>query len=484
MAAIGTVSAVLGLVSQSLSMYKPAERAVTYKGNRSKPNNLPDVPTIVTLYMRKKLTHVQFFDQMRAYGYNDSTALQIYNATIRYLDITDYIVLYRRQEINHSELIRAAERVGFDLEELDLLMTATEFFPTPGDMIRFAVREVYTPNIVRQYGMMDDIPIKFLQEAGKVGMLEEQARNYWASHWELPSIQMGYAMMHRSIIDNNDLHTLLKALDVMPYWRDKLIKLSYNPLTRVDVGRMYGLDVLNYEQVIEAYQHIGYSPTNAKRMADFTVKYENNEMDGLTRANIIKSYKNGLISQETLLQYLQMLRYSPAVVDFWYNFAVYEKTVTDIKDRKEELKTAFLDGILTLQDVTDKLIEEGANSEYLNTVLTDFKRAVLSKQKLPSLETLIRWVTVEVIDEYMFSSYMRRLGYTDDVIMLYLVEALDIEKPVQRKFLKESQYIGWYQTGIINRIQLEETLIAMRFSRDDITIMMTKADESMQKEDP
>ena len=83
----------------------------------------------------------------------------------------------------------------------------------------------------------------------KAGLPEEQARNYWAAHWELPSAQMGYAMFQRRIIDHETLVMLLKSLDIMPFWRDKLIEMSYNPLTRVDVRRMYGLGVLSEEEV-------------------------------------------------------------------------------------------------------------------------------------------------------------------------------------------------------------------------------------------
>ncbi|MBA7557821.1 hypothetical protein ES705_50595 [subsurface metagenome] len=43
-------------------------------------------------------------------------------------------------------------------------------------------------------------------------------------------------MLHRDIVDQDTLKMLLKSLDIMPYWRDRLIQLSYNPLAINAVG--------------------------------------------------------------------------------------------------------------------------------------------------------------------------------------------------------------------------------------------------------
>ena len=52
-------------------------------------------------------------------------------------------------------------------------------------------------------------------------------------------------MLHRGVIDTAELDMLLRAQDVMPFWRDRLTAIAYRPLTRVDVRRMYKQGVLN-----------------------------------------------------------------------------------------------------------------------------------------------------------------------------------------------------------------------------------------------
>ncbi|GAH79863.1 unnamed protein product, partial [marine sediment metagenome] len=74
--------------------------------------------------------------------------------------------------------------------------------------------------------------------AGKKGLSKEWSERYWAAHWNLPSPQQGFEMLHRGVINVSELNMLLRALDVMPFWRDKLTAIAFRRLTRVDIRRM------------------------------------------------------------------------------------------------------------------------------------------------------------------------------------------------------------------------------------------------------
>ncbi|GAG78096.1 unnamed protein product, partial [marine sediment metagenome] len=87
-----------------------------------------------------------------------------------------------------------------------------------------------------------------------------------------PSPQQGFDMLHRGVISDDELNMLLRALDVMPFWRDKLTQIAFRPLTRVDVRRMYKQGVLTETEVYESYLIAGYNEQNAERMAEFTVR--------------------------------------------------------------------------------------------------------------------------------------------------------------------------------------------------------------------
>ena len=140
--------------------------------------------------------------------------------------------------------------------------------PPLSDMIRFAVRDVYTPSTVATFGLNDDFPAVFAQNAALHGMSPEYAEQYWAAHWRLPSALQGYRMLWRGIITQPQLSTLLKALDYPPFWRDKLEQLAHIVPGRIDLKRMLRHEILTADQVEAGYRRLGYDNVDAKRMRD------------------------------------------------------------------------------------------------------------------------------------------------------------------------------------------------------------------------
>ncbi|GAI59112.1 unnamed protein product [marine sediment metagenome] len=83
----------------------------------------------------------------------------------------------------------------------------------------------------------------------------------------------------------------------MPFWRDKLVKIAYHRLTRVDIRRMYKAGVLTVEEVYESYTEHGYNERDAKRMTDFTVQWALPKHASITRSDILTAYKNRMITR-------------------------------------------------------------------------------------------------------------------------------------------------------------------------------------------
>ena len=188
-----------------------------------------------------------------------------------------------------------------------------------------SVREAFTPEIAGRFGQYEDLPREYVKWVGKKGLSAEWAERYWAAHWSLPSPQQGFEMLHRGIITPDELRLLLRALDIMPFWRDKLIQISYNPLTRVDIRRMYNLDVLSEQDVYKCYLDIGYNDLNAKRLTEFTIKLKIaqetktkerqqkaviKEISTWTASQTLSFLKRGLITQERARHELQLLGYN------------------------------------------------------------------------------------------------------------------------------------------------------------------------------
>ncbi|GAH68698.1 unnamed protein product, partial [marine sediment metagenome] len=172
------------------------------------------------------------------------------------------------------------------------------------DIITMAVREAFTPEIAAKFGQYEDYPPDLETWAMKKGLSKEWSQRYWAAHWNLPSPLQGFEMLHRGVINESELNMLLRALDVMPFWRDKLTQIAYRRLTRVDIRRMYKQGVLDEKEVYESYLEHGYNPQNAERMSEFTIRQTLATLSKFTSGDIIKAFASRMITNSEAISLL------------------------------------------------------------------------------------------------------------------------------------------------------------------------------------
>ncbi len=237
----------------------------------------------------------------------------------------DLIRYELRRDPNLSNLSRELQRVGVHPDYTDVYKELAYEIPPLTDLITMAVREVFTPAVAARFGQYEDYPGELTQWAEKKGLTKEWAERYWAAHWSLPSPQQGFEMLHRGIIDRGELNMLLRALDIMPYWRDRLIEIAYRPLTRVDVRRMYREGVLTETEVNEAYLHQGYSDENAKRMTLFTVRQTLSSLAKFTSTDVLNAYTKRMIEGSEARKLLTDLGLRREAIDHVMSTADYKR---------------------------------------------------------------------------------------------------------------------------------------------------------------
>ncbi|MBA7534493.1 hypothetical protein ES705_26741 [subsurface metagenome] len=480
MALAGVLSGALtggGLANMLLGIYPPLSTAYSKWAYAKHPNMVPGLADLTELLYRKQIGRQDFIDTAEQNGFSADWADKFFAGNTTLLQAHEYVTLWRRGVIDEGECDDKLSRLRFNAESILQFKRATEFFPSPLDLVRFAVREVYTPEIVEKFGQMEDLPGKYIEEAAKAGLPVEQAKNYWASHWMLPSPLQGFGMLHRDIVDQDTLKMLLKSLDIMPYWRDRLIQLSYNPLTRVDVRRMHAMGILDANAVAKAYRHGGYSPENADLMAEFTVRYNADEGTGLTRASVQKAYKIGLITVIQLKSYLESFGYSEDVVEYWLMITEYEKSLLEIEAYKTELFRQYRKGLITIEDIRQALYERGLPATYVEQAIDEETKTPSLKIKMPTRTDLTDWLLLQIIDEEYFVEQMRAIGYRQQDIEFYLTQAAFEVDTSKRKFLPIKTYQRWLQTAILGVEDFTRISTIMGYSEDDIGRLIIEVGE-------
>lgn len=374
----------------------------------------------ISLWQRGQIDDNGLSTELQRLGLNVQSIAYLKLASEQVLSYQDSFVAYRRGLLSDGELEARLRALG--IPQVDVELHKQLAFPIPGiqDLIRFAVREVFTPETRTAYGMDNDLPPDFVSKAKLVGLSEEWAKAYWAAHWELPSPSQGYEMLHRGLIGPEELDGLLKSLDYMPYWRDKLIQLNYNPITRVDLRRLYQLDVIDEIKLKRGYLDLGYNEENAQYLVEWTKKSLEKDTEtskqadkDLTVAEVISLYKEGVIDRTTTQSMLTDCGYDENESEFKLILADLALYKDDKKLVLDTLKTKYQHGVIDYNELVNELGKLNLPTTESENYLTKWEKTTPINVKVPTNKEMGDMVKGGLLSADEMYSEVRRQGYSD-----------------------------------------------------------------------
>jgi hypothetical protein len=356
-----------------------------------------------------------------------------------------------------------------------------------------AVREAFTPDIAQKFGQYEDFPKEMAVWAKQQGLAEEWAQRYWAAHWELPSAEMGFEMLHRGVISEDELKMLLRALDVMPFWREKLIKLSYAPYTRVDVRRMYQLGVLSKDDVMRTYRDLGYDEEHARNLTEFTVRYYASETEDeledirkLTREVYTQAYQRGIITRNEALVRIVDLGYAKDDAELLLKLADAQRGIGATADDPGSLASRFVSislsayqrGVIGKDEFRALLMDIGKAEVEVNWYITlgDYERAVAQHQEI--LKAIADEYQTRVITRAEAQAKLASIGAAPGEIESLLKE-WDVLRDERTRHPTESQLRAALYAGLITVDQYVEELRGLGYAEKYVNLLKELAVKKM-----
>jgi len=305
------------------------------------------------------------------------------------MELSLTIEALRREIISEKEFFERMKKFGFSEEESRKILKATEYIPSPSDIIRFGVREAFRDDIARKYGYDEENPAELPDSRKYVepllraqGMSPETFKYFWRAHWELPSPSQAFEFLHRLHPDQlkwkkktleflnltekdvqtdlSDVSTLLKIADIPRPWRNRFLMVAYRPITRVDVRRFENLGLISKEELVYRYREIGYSPEDAEKLATFTLVY--NETPRL-----VNEFRAGVITEKDIEKKLEDLGLDKEGIEYWkrrYLKKEKEKRLEKERDlTKSEILKGYQAGILSREKTIELLQRLGYSPE-------------------------------------------------------------------------------------------------------------------------
>ena len=365
---VAIIGALMGIIqgagggaalSSAGSIFSPVIELSGQAANRLLPVKIPDGLVLGEALRRGVIDEAEYSDLMRAVGVSEDRQRILRGASKPSLPATVIIELRRRGRLSDEEFAANARLTGLTPEQLSILERAVEFYPSPQDIVTFLGREAFEQDSVDLIGLDDQFEKIDKTFAARAGVSEDILRLFWRSHWTHPSFTQIGEMLRRGLITEDVLDVWFNLVEIPPYWRDNMAQLTHDVFARVDIRRMWDMGVLDDAATVKAYIAAGFSEgdaaiqllyTKAERLIpDLRGMYRNGwiseqelisrirdigipqeasdrviqtiikndslartavERD-LTKAEIVKGAKLGIISQETGEMMLQDMGYSP-----------------------------------------------------------------------------------------------------------------------------------------------------------------------------
>jgi hypothetical protein len=383
------------------SVLEPATRSARQASNSIAQNEYPPFDAMVQGEWRGLVTADDVRKVGRALGYSDAwTNMQ--RAVVRpLLSPLEYIRLWRRGEMGEFDLHGRLAKIGLDDDTQAMLKVATQYVPTTTDVLVWLTRDVFIPEFRDRFGMDLEFPADALPFFAAVGISEQNARNFWAAHWELPSITQGYEMYQRTstndsvasgesitlpngntvkrVIGAEDIRRLLRAKGIEPFWREKVLAISFNPFTRIDLRRMHKLGILSDSDVYRGYLDIGYDADHAQRLMEFTVSLNRSEVaaDSLPwrtslKSKIVSAFEAGALDEQDTRSHLEAIDFTASQIDFFIAESAFNVAVRNETGLVNAVKPLYVDHLWTADQATAELQAAGIPASQITTLLHEW----------------------------------------------------------------------------------------------------------------
>ena len=320
---MGWLMSILGMIPAAMSLGGPLSRDWQYKQERVLPSFRLDPMSVVTAWRRDPATYAPLFEDLKDQGWTD--------------------------------------------ERIEALKFFTLFYPSADDLVHWQAREVFEPDMVTKYGLRDELGNLQRDAFYKAGMDDEQIDNYWMAHWEHPELRTVIEMLRRTDFTEEDMREWFRLVEIPPYWRDKLIQISYEVPTRVDVRRWWDMRTIDEERLREIYAQQGYHGKDLDDYVLWTKVY-------VAFPDLMARWKNGWITIDQVRSQLIGLGMPPSRVEEMIQQKIEPEAPARTAKEKDLTKTEIYKGVkkevITWGEGLELLMDLGYDEEEADYILT------------------------------------------------------------------------------------------------------------------
>jgi len=399
------------------------------------------------------------------------------------LDPISVITAWRRDKPNYEKYFEDLKSLGWSDDRIEALKFVTLFYPAPADLIRWQAREVFEPEMIARYGLDDEFGAIEKEPFYKAGMTDEQILNYWRAHWEHASWQQVVEMLHRGFLTEAEVSDWFRVVEIPPFWRDKLIGISWNVPTRVDVRRWWDMRTITEERLREVYAHQGYHGKDLDDYVLWTKVY-------VAYPDLLARWSKGWISIDDVRSELVGLGMPAARVEEMIQTKIKpaesERVSSERALTKTDIYKGVKQGVISRAQGIDLLVDLGFDEDEADYLLainipTDETAAVVSERQLSKTD-ILNGLKTEVISRTEALDKLLGLRYSatdaEFLLKIYDAQVNPPEEAREREASKADIVLG-VKKGLITQEEAYGMLLDLGFTAEAAQfILMVKTEES------
>ena len=401
--------------------------------------------------------------EMKRLGYSDTQIDNIILSHYRLVPEGGIRINFLRGNITSDQMYERMRELGYtDTRIKEIVQTWTIYQPHQ-DLFAMVAHEAFEPELYNKMVLADEFTAEQIPWLEAQGISKEWAMKYWISHWDQPSIGQGFEMLHRGVINDEELDMLFKVVEIPAFWRDKLKQITFNPYTRVDTRRMHDLGVLSTEELVIAYQDIGYDAEKAVKMAEFTLKFNAEGDKQLTRSVILDAFRTDLLSRSDAEALLIEADYSEDIADFYLTNEEYKQALDEQKLYLGIIEDKFKLSMETEAATRTALNKLSLRGSKIDALLDQWNFEKYKYQDLPTHSELNSMLIEKIISEGDWRNIMTRRGYSYEHQGWYL-KLIDRAVTISKRLPTKADITSWFKNNLIGIVDYRSEMRQLGYS--------------------
>lgn len=468
---------------QALNMAgAPALQAFGYLVTETNPTQILGIQEVIELIHRGILTTEKATPILKKHGLSDENIYLLLQSVDKFPDINTLTQMVWRGKLSTASFNELIGKLGLISGSEDYYSELLNVIPGPSDLTRIADKRVWSQQTASKYGQYSEVPQEYHDFMAKWGYDKQFVDWLWAAHWQLPSPNEVFEMQHRGLLQPGDIETYLGLTDWLPYFRDKLLDITYNVLTRVDVRRLYKQGILTDTELHKQHLKMGYTEEDASRL-DAYVRQTNlpedeteyTALEKRTRSAVEKGYSTGRIDRTEALQMLKQLGVSDALANQSLALLDFELSINNVEPTQKSLqqnainviRAAYKKGNISRQDAHDYLLSTGYGENEANLELTYLDLDNTIRLKSLSQDSTQKLFSLYEITDVEFHNRLNALGFSARETEIAYQEAL-IMRDNRTKKLTYAQLQKLFKKGIITSDQYANELKGLGYTDQSV----------------